>query len=132
MLLIVFINEKNFLQFFPSSYFIILYISLNKNKSQCIRKYWELIFMQAIIPNLTVNTVYEIVVRGATRSTINSHLIQGESSTPTKVLVTRDCDKIPPLMHRSNIKDLTPGVIAGMVCACFIVMLAITAFVLWK
>ncbi|XP_050457004.1 tyrosine-protein phosphatase 99A isoform X3 [Cataglyphis hispanica] len=85
----------------------------------------------AIIPNLTVNTIYEIVVRGATRSTINSHLIQGESSTPAKVLVTRDCDKIPPSMHRSG-KDLTPGVIAGMVCTCFIVMLAITAFVLWK
>lgn len=99
--------------------------------NQCIRKYCEFIFMQAIIPNLTVNTIYEIVVRGATRSTINSHLIQGESSTPAKVLVTRDCDKIPPLMHRSG-KDLTPGVIAGMVCTCFIVMLAITAFVLWK
>lgn len=87
--------------------------------------------MQAIIPNLTVNTVYEIVIRGATRSTINNRVIQGESSTPAKVLVTRDCDKIPPLMRRSS-KDLSPGVIAGMVCACFAVMLAITSFVLWK
>lgn len=89
-------------------------------------------FVQAIIPNLTVNTVYEIMVRGATRSTIDSRLIiQGDSSMPTKVLVTRDCDKIPPLMRRSS-KDLSAGVIAGMVCACFAVMLAITSFVLWK
>lgn len=85
-----------------------------------------------IIPNLTMNTVYEVVIRGATKSTIDSQLvIQGESSIPAKVLVTRDCDKIPPLMHRSS-KDLSAGVIAGMVCACCAVMLAITSFVLWK
>ncbi|XP_043500700.1 tyrosine-protein phosphatase 99A isoform X2 [Polistes fuscatus] len=85
-----------------------------------------------IIPNLTMNTVYEFIVRGATKSTIDNHLIiQGESSTPRNVLVTHDCDKIPPLKRRSS-KDLSAGVIAGMVCACFAVMLAITAFVLWK
>lgn len=79
-----------------------------------------------------MNTVYEIMVRGATKSTINSQLIvKGEFSAPTKVLVTRDCDKIPPLMRRSS-KELSAGVIAGMVCACFAVMLAITSFVLWK
>jgi len=78
-----------------------------------------------------MNTVYEIMVRGATKSTINSHVILGEFSIPAKVLVTRDCDKIPPLMRRSS-KELSAGVIAGMVCACFAVMLAITSFVLWK
>jgi len=78
-----------------------------------------------------MNTVYEIMVRGATKSTINSHVILGDFSVPAKVLVTRDCDKIPPLMRRSS-KELSAGVIAGMVCACFAVMLAITSFVLWK
>lgn len=79
-----------------------------------------------------MNTVYEVMVRGATRSRIDSHLIiQGENSVPATVLVTRDCDKIPPLMRRSN-KDLSPAVIAGVVCACFAVMLTITTFVLWK
>jgi hypothetical protein len=78
-----------------------------------------------------MNAVYEIMVRGATRSTINSHVILGDFSVPAKVLVTRDCDKIPPLMRRSS-KELSAGVIAGMVCACFAVMLAITSFVLWK
>lgn len=79
-----------------------------------------------------MNTVYEVVIRGATKSTIDTRLIiQGESSIPAKVLVTRDCDKIPPLMRRSS-KDLSAGVIVGMVCACIAVLLAITSFVLWK
>lgn len=79
-----------------------------------------------------MNTVYEIMVRGATKSTINSDLIiQGEFSKAARVSVTRDCDKIPPFMRRSS-KELSAGVIAGMVCACFAVMLAITSFVLWK
>ncbi|KAG7198497.1 hypothetical protein KM043_005870 [Ampulex compressa] len=104
-------------------------------------KYYEEIEMPAekdhlesgtIIPNLTMNTVYEIMVRGATKSTIDGRLIiQGKNSEPRRVHVTRDCDKIPPLMRRSG-KDLSAGVIAGMVCACFAVMLMITSFVLWK
>ncbi|XP_014607845.1 PREDICTED: tyrosine-protein phosphatase 99A isoform X5 [Polistes canadensis] len=111
------------------------------NYRQETNKYYEEIELTAdknhlesgmIIPNLTMNTVYEFIVRGATKSTINDRLIiQGESSAPRNVLVTHDCDKVPPLKRRSS-KDLSAGVIAGMVCACFAVMLAITAFVLWK
>ncbi|XP_048512163.1 tyrosine-protein phosphatase 99A-like isoform X2 [Athalia rosae] len=84
------------------------------------------------IPNLTMNTMYEIMVRGATRSVIDRNvIIQGENTPPRKVLVARNCDKIPPSMRRSS-KEFSAGVIAGMVCACFAVMLAITSFLLWR
>ncbi|XP_015601110.1 tyrosine-protein phosphatase 99A isoform X3 [Cephus cinctus] len=84
------------------------------------------------IENLTMNTMYEITLQAATRSTIDSSLIiQGEPTVPRKVLVAPNCDKIPPLMRRSS-KEFSAGVIAGMVCACFAVMLAIASFVLWR
>ncbi|XP_043479627.1 tyrosine-protein phosphatase 99A isoform X2 [Leptopilina heterotoma] len=84
------------------------------------------------ITNLTMNAIYEVTVQGATRSVINpSDIIRGESTLARKVLLARDCDKSPPLMRRSS-KELSAGVIAGMVCACFAVMLAITSFILWR
>ncbi|XP_033215227.1 tyrosine-protein phosphatase 99A isoform X5 [Belonocnema kinseyi] len=86
----------------------------------------------ATIPNLTMNAMYEVTVQGATRSVMNPlEIIRGNSTLPRKVLLARDCDKSPPLMRRGN-KELSAGVIAGMVCACFAVMLAITSFVLWR
>ncbi|XP_076676986.1 putative receptor-type tyrosine-protein phosphatase mosPTP-1 isoform X5 [Andrena cerasifolii] len=85
-----------------------------------------------IIPNLTMNTVYEIVVRGGTRSAIDNRLIiHGEGSIPRKVRVTRDCDKIP-LLPPHSAREFSSGVIAGMICACLAVMLMITSFALWK
>ncbi|XP_023290155.1 tyrosine-protein phosphatase 99A [Orussus abietinus] len=87
---------------------------------------------RTVIPNLTMNTMYEVMVRGATRSIIDRRLvIKGNNTEPRKILVAQDCDKTPPLMRRST-KDLSAGVIAGMVCACFAVMLAIASFVLWR
>ncbi|XP_034171587.1 putative receptor-type tyrosine-protein phosphatase mosPTP-1 isoform X2 [Osmia lignaria lignaria] len=85
-----------------------------------------------IIPNLTMNSVYEIVVRGGTRSAIDNRLIiHGEGSIPRKVRVVQDCDRTPPLLPHST-RELSSGVIAGMICACVAVMLMITSFILWK
>ena len=85
-----------------------------------------------IIPNLTMNSVYEIVVRGGTRSAIDNRLIiRGEGSAPQKVRGIRDCNRAPPLLPHTTIW-FSSGVIAGMICACLAVMLIITSFVLWK
>lgn len=85
-----------------------------------------------IIPNLTMNSVYEIVVRGGTRSAIDNRLIiRGEGSAPQKVRGIRDCNRAPPLLPHSTIW-FSSGVIAGVICACLAVMLMITSFVLWK
>lgn len=91
-----------------------------------------MVAFQMTIPNLTMNTVYEVTIRGATRSMIYRDLkIQGTSTDTKKVLVARDCDKIAPLMPRSS-KEFSAGVIAGIVCACFAIMFAIISFVLWR
>ncbi|XP_063995105.1 tyrosine-protein phosphatase 99A-like isoform X2 [Diachasmimorpha longicaudata] len=84
------------------------------------------------IPNLTMNVMYELMVCAGTNSSINSHLtIRGNCSTPRYQLVARNCDKSPPLIRRSA-DELNAGVIAGMICACFAVMFAIIALVLWR
>ena len=75
--------------------------------------------------------MYEISVQGATRSVVNPiEIIRGDSTPPRKVLLAQDCNESPPLMRSS--RKLSTGVIAGMVCACFAVMLAIISFVLWR
>ena len=92
----------------------------------------SLFYPQMIIPNLTMNSVYEIVVRGGTRSAIDNRLIiRGEGSAPQKVRGIRDCNRAPPLLPHSTIW-FSSGVIAGVICACLAVMLMITSFVLWK
>ncbi|XP_076175854.1 putative receptor-type tyrosine-protein phosphatase mosPTP-1 isoform X3 [Ptiloglossa arizonensis] len=122
--------------FFSGSidYYFIKYHIENSNRYVKINVLTEKNHLEsaAIISNLTTNTVYEIVVRGGTRSTIDHRvIIDGEDSVPWKVRVTRNCDKIPPLLPHST-KKFNSGVIAGMICACLAVMLIITSFVLWK
>ncbi|XP_053972725.1 tyrosine-protein phosphatase 99A-like isoform X1 [Hylaeus volcanicus] len=115
-------------------YYFINYRIENSNRYETIEMLSEKNHLESamIIPNLTTNTVYEIVVRGGTRSTIDDRvIIDGEDSIHCKVRVTRNCDKIPPLQPHSS-KELSSGVVAGMICACLAVMLIITSFVLWK
>ncbi|XP_034948533.1 tyrosine-protein phosphatase 99A isoform X2 [Chelonus insularis] len=84
------------------------------------------------IPNLTINTMYEVMVCAGTNSTINPHtVVRGDCSPPKTQRVARNCDKTPPLMRRST-DELSPVVIATMICGCFVVMLAITALILWR
>ncbi|KAK0083318.1 hypothetical protein PV326_006773, partial [Microctonus aethiopoides] len=84
------------------------------------------------IPNLTMNTMYEVMVCAGTNSTINPHhVVRGMCSPPKTQVVARNCDKTPPLMRRSP-NELSAGTIVAMIGVCLTVMLAITALVLWR
>lgn len=87
--------------------------------------------LQMLIPNLTVDTVYEIKVRGVSHSTISREDVQGEMSEPRKVQVQLNCDKIQNFRQSSK-KELSAGMIAGVVCASFAVLLAAISFILWR
>ncbi|XP_071863739.1 putative receptor-type tyrosine-protein phosphatase mosPTP-1 isoform X3 [Bombus fervidus] len=115
-------------------YYFINYRIENDNRYEEIEMMTEKNHLESamIIPNLTMNSVYEIVVRGGTRSAIDNRLIiRGEGSAPQKVRGIRDCNRAPPLLPHSTIW-FSSGVIAGVICACLAVMLMITSFVLWK
>ncbi|XP_046407157.1 tyrosine-protein phosphatase 99A [Ischnura elegans] len=85
-----------------------------------------------IIPNLTMDTMYEIKVRGASLSIFDPvKIVLGEESEAKKVFVTKDCDKIQYFPVRKN-NELSAGMIAGVVCAAFALLLAVIAYILWR
>jgi receptor-type tyrosine-protein phosphatase gamma len=87
--------------------------------------------LQMLIPNLTVDTVYEIKVLGVSHSTISREDVQGEMSEPRKVHVQPNCDKIQNF-RQSSTKEFSAGMIAGVVCASFALLLATISFILWR
>jgi receptor-type tyrosine-protein phosphatase gamma len=86
---------------------------------------------QILIPNLTADTMYEIKVRGVSHSIISHEDVLGQMSEPRKVHVQPNCDKIQNF-KQSSTKELSAGMIAGVVCASFALLLAVIAFILWR
>ncbi|KAG8195656.1 hypothetical protein JTE90_004989 [Oedothorax gibbosus] len=83
------------------------------------------------IPNLTANTMYEVKVRGATRSVIeHSKLFKGQFSEPRKVLLQNKCPMFNGVPYSDS--SLSAGMVAGVMCASFALLLAIISFVLWR
>ncbi|GFU26415.1 tyrosine-protein phosphatase 99A [Nephila pilipes] len=83
------------------------------------------------IPNLTANTMYEVKVRGATRSVIeHSKLFKGQFSEPRKVLLQNKCPMFNGVPYSDS--SLSAGMIAGVMCASFALLLAIVSFILWR
>jgi receptor-type tyrosine-protein phosphatase gamma len=86
---------------------------------------------QMAIPNLTIDTMYEIRVRGVSHSIISGEDVLGQMSEPRKVHVQPNCEKIQNF-KQSSAKELSAGMIAGVVCASFALLLAVVAFILWR
>lgn len=84
-----------------------------------------------MIKNVTTNTLYGIQVSGASYSQYSNKLIQGKASELKEVLVQTNCDKIQQYMRRTN-TELSAGMIAGVGCAVFAFLLAVSAFILWR
>lgn len=89
------------------------------------------LLLQISIKNVSTNTLYEISVSGASKSLYSNKLIEGKLSQPKTVHVHPNCDKIQEYMRHTT-SELSAGVVAGVVCAAFAFLLAITAFVLWR
>ncbi|XP_023221800.1 tyrosine-protein phosphatase 99A-like isoform X2 [Centruroides sculpturatus] len=79
-----------------------------------------------LIPNLTANAMYEVKVRGATRSIVEQNkLYKGPFSESRKVLLqsyTAPYEEV----------GISAGLIAGIVCVSFALLLAIISFILWR
>ncbi|KAK2726948.1 hypothetical protein QYM36_007700, partial [Artemia franciscana] len=90
-----------------------------------------------LIPNLTSDAMYEIRIRAGTRSINNPQFVHlGNYSEARKVLVQHDCGR--PMSFKDSIAnflergEITSGMVAGMACAVFALVLVILAFVLWR
>ena len=89
-----------------------------------------------LLPNLTSNTMYEVKVRGATRSLYHKNkLYKGHFSEVHKILLQLDCDQIQAftMIRSENMAlNLNAGVIAVLACVVFAVVLVVLALVLWR
>ncbi|EFX83408.1 hypothetical protein DAPPUDRAFT_48090, partial [Daphnia pulex] len=91
------------------------------------------------LPNLTTNVMYEVKIRGATRSLFSpSKIYPGLFSESRKIFVALDCDRLS-LSHVQSGSEIfsqdiefSAGVVAAMVCASFAILLLVLAFVLWR
>ncbi|KAE8740671.1 hypothetical protein FOCC_FOCC013819 [Frankliniella occidentalis] len=87
------------------------------------------------LPNLLNGTMYEVKVRGASKSVIDEFkVIQGDESEPRKVLVSPNCDTMTMVMH-SNAHEhgnFGAGIIVGLVTIIVALCLATAACVIWK
>jgi receptor-type tyrosine-protein phosphatase gamma len=91
------------------------------------------------LPNLTTNVMYEVKIRGATRSLFSpSKIYPGLFSESRKIFVALDCDRLSLSHVQSGSEifsqeiELSAGMVAAMVCASFALVLVILAFVLWR
>lgn len=82
------------------------------------------LLQSALITNLTDNKMYEIKIIGATTSLFGPHYNKGNESEARKVLVS-SCE--PQISY-----TLSAGIIAGIVCAIFALLLGICAFIIWR
>ncbi|XP_049782864.1 tyrosine-protein phosphatase 99A-like isoform X1 [Schistocerca cancellata] len=84
------------------------------------------------LPNLTTNTVYEIKIKGASHSIFNKdQILGGEESVLKKVEIRPNCDKEQTFLEETE-EELSPGVIAGLVCVgCSLVFTAV-GFLIWR
>lgn len=88
--------------------------------------------------------MHEVKVRGATRSIYDSNKVyKGRFSEPQKILLRLNCDQIQAFTivrgHEEGGRgrgvlamDLSAGMIAGVVCVAFSIILALFALTLWR
>lgn len=86
-----------------------------------------LFLFQYELTNLT-SEMYEIRIRGATRSIYDDRDIPGRFSRSRKVPMMK-CD-----VSLDGHYSIGPsaGVMAGIICACFALLLGIIAFIIWR
>ena len=87
------------------------------------------------LPNLTTNAMYEVKIRGATRSLFSpSKIYQGLVSESRKIFVAADCDRLssPFSEDFGHEIELSAGMVAALVCASFALILVLLAFILWR
>ncbi|XP_037071041.1 tyrosine-protein phosphatase 99A-like [Pollicipes pollicipes] len=91
---------------------------------------------QFILKNLTTDTMYEVSVVGVTKSRLNtSALYWGQSSEVRTVVLQPDCEKIQYLKmmkERRTGWSLSSGMVAGLACASFALLLAMLALIFWR
>ncbi len=86
---------------------------------------------------LKTDSLHEVKVRGATRSIYDTtRVYKGQFSDAQKILLRLNCDQVQAFtIVRSGSGmslDLSAGMIAGVACVGFSLVLAVLALALWR
>lgn len=85
------------------------------------------------IPNLLTNSVYEIKIRGASKSVVDPQVvIKGNHSEPRKVYVETNCSTMMPQLNAHGHEEFGAGMVVGLVTIVVALCLATAACVIWK
>uniref|UniRef100_U5EUF9 Putative receptor-type tyrosine-protein phosphatase mosPTP-1 n=1 Tax=Corethrella appendiculata TaxID=1370023 RepID=U5EUF9_9DIPT len=118
----------NSIDFYKISYRNVIYhefkeLQLNANSS--------LIETAIVIPNLTMNAVYEVKVRAASISIINlKQIILGSFSEPKRISMHPNCEKNQSQRQSTSNYNITT--LTGITFSCFGILLIVLALLLWK
>ncbi|CAG9855546.1 unnamed protein product [Phyllotreta striolata] len=77
------------------------------------------------------NNEYKVQIRASTKSNHTHRLILGEFSAPSRVYISKDCDKVVDYMSSSN-NELGAGVIAGVLSVTLAIIAAGLAYLIWR
>lgn len=85
------------------------------------------------LQNLTTNVMYEIRVRGGTRSVLETDKVfKGQYSDSKKILLQPNCEKPRVVTPLRSMPELTPQMIAISICVSFVLILALIALAIWR
>ena len=93
---------------------------------------------QILLEGLRTNEEHVVRVRGATRSIYDSSKVyKGTFSEPQRIRLRLNCDQVQAFtIVRGNggdfALDLSAGMIAGVACVAFALVLALLALAMWR
>lgn len=94
---------------------------------------YKLSFLQTVLPNMTTNIMYEVRVRGGTRSVLETDKVfKGQFSDSRKILMKPNCEKVQIRTSPRTAHEFTPTMVAVTVCASFALLLLLIAVVVWR
>ncbi|XP_044256979.1 tyrosine-protein phosphatase 99A isoform X2 [Tribolium madens] len=112
-------------------YYIYIYLNDRIWKNISIESSKEHLETSYSVENVTTNTEYQVQVQASTRSNRTKRIVRGPLSEPKTVYMRSDCDKMQEYMRHTT-HELSAGVLAGVICASFAFLLAVSAFILWS
>jgi receptor-type tyrosine-protein phosphatase gamma len=89
--------------------------------------------LQILLQNLTTNIMYEVRVRGGTRSVLEPEKVyKGQYSDSRKILMQPNCEKVRMITLPHSATEFTPTLIGFSIVSIALIVLVVLAYVVWR
>ncbi|KAK9890036.1 hypothetical protein WA026_008843 [Henosepilachna vigintioctopunctata] len=129
----MYLKWKRPLHYFDSVDFYYIYIRLDNHLWQNITLPTQTEHLETAysIKNVTTDALYKVQLQASTRSNRTGRIIFGNASETKSIFMQVNCHQIEKYLRHTT-HDLSTGVLAGVVCAAFAFLLAVSAFIMWR